>query len=70
MENNTRFIRLTDKDNSGDIIRQEGRKFYDYDGSKWVRCGISIGYFDPDAPEFDCYEEITETEALKVLGIQ
>ncbi|MFR6393133.1 MAG: hypothetical protein ACLUN0_09835 [Roseburia sp.] len=47
------------------LLRREGRKFYEYKDGEWVRRGLGIGYFLPDAPEFECYEEITEEEALK-----
>lgn len=64
MSNNTRYLALTDYDNRGTVIKQEGRKFYEYKDGEWVRRGLGIGYFLPDAPELECYEEITEEEAL------
>nr|DAJ68764.1 MAG TPA: hypothetical protein [Caudoviricetes sp.] len=67
MKNKVRFIKLTDYDNRGKILKQEGHKFYSYVNGKWIRTGLSIGYFYPDAPEFDCYEEISEEEAMKLL---
>ena len=66
MSNNTRYLVRTDYDNRGTVIKQEGRKFYEYKDGEWVRRGLGIGYFLPDAPEFECYEEITE-EALKKI---
>lgn len=59
MSNNTRYLVLTDYDNRGTVIKQEGRKFYEYKDDEWVRRGLGIGYFLPDEPEFECYEEIT-----------
>ena len=67
MKNKVRFIKLTDYDNRGKILKQEEHKFYSYVNGKWIRTGLSIGYFYPDAPEFDCYEEISEEEAMKLL---
>lgn len=68
MSNNERYIILTDYDHRGDILKQNGRKFFEYKDGQWLRVGISLGYFYPDAPEFDCYEEITEEEAMKLIN--
>lgn len=65
---NEMYLRLTDARNKGTVIRQIGRKFYGFDGEKWVRRGLSAGYFYPDAPEFDCYEEISKAEAAESIG--
>lgn len=65
--NEIRFLKLTDYENQGTVIKQEGRQFFGYEQGSWVRRGLSLGYFYPDAPEFDCYEVITEIEALKLL---
>lgn len=62
-----RYLRLTDYDNRGTVIKQEGRKFYRHEQGSWVRSGLSLGYFCPDAPEFDCYEEIPEREAIEAI---
>lgn len=68
--NETRFLKLTDYDNQGTVIKQEGRQFFGYEHGAWVRRGLSLGYFYPDAPEFDCYEVITEKEAKKLLNAE
>ena len=34
MSNNTRYLVLTDYDNRGTVIKQEGRKFYEYDSKR------------------------------------
>jgi hypothetical protein len=65
---NVRYLKLTDYDNRGTIIKQEGRKFFDYKNGEWRRRGLSLGYFYPDAPEFDCYEVVSEEEALRIAG--
>lgn len=62
-----RFLKLTDYENKGTVIKQTGRQFFGYENGEWVRRGLSLGYFYPDAPEFDCYEIITETEAKRLL---
>lgn len=63
-----RYIRLTDSNNYGVVVKQEGHKFYGYVDGKWKRRGISAGYFYPDMPEYDQYEEITEEEAMKLIS--
>ena len=67
-----RYFRLTDSENRGTILKQIGRKFYQFKDSEWVRTGLWLRYFypDADAPEFECYEEITEKEAVDQLGIR
>lgn len=65
--NEIRFLKLTDIENKGTVIKQDGRQFFGYENGAWVRRGLSLGYFYPDAPEFDCYEVITEVEAEKLL---
>ena len=68
--NETRFLKLTDYENQGTVIKQEGRQFFGYEQGTWVRRGLSLGYFYPEAPEFDCYEVITEKEANKLLNTE
>ncbi len=67
-----RYFRLTDCENRGTILKQIGRKFYLYKDDEWIRTGLWLRYFypDEDAPEFECYEEITEEEAIDALGIR
>ena len=67
--NDVRYLKLTDYDNCGKIIKQDGRKFFEFVDGEWKRRGLSLGYFYPDAPEFDCYEVIEEEEALKSIKI-
>jgi hypothetical protein len=64
-----RYLRLTDYDNRGTIIKQDGREFYGVENGAWKRRGLSVGYFYPDAPEFECYEVISEEEATKSINI-
>jgi hypothetical protein len=68
MSEAVRYLRLTDFDNRGTIIRQTGRKFFGYESGEWKRRGLSIGYFLPEAPEYECYEIITEEEANKLIA--
>lgn len=65
--NEIRFLKLTDVDNQGTVIKQEGRRFFGYENGAWVRRGLSLGYFYPDAPEFECYEVISKIEADQLL---
>lgn len=67
--NDVRYLKLTDYPNRDTVIKQEGRKFFRYESSEWIRTGLSIGYFYPDAPEFDCYEVISEKEAMSILNL-
>ena len=62
-----RFLGLIDYDNRGEIIVQEGRKFFLLKEGEWIECGLSVGYFLPEASEFECYEVITEEEALQEM---
>lgn len=64
-----RYLKLTDLDNRGKVIKQEGRRFFRNENGEWVRTGMGVGYFYPDAPEFDCYEVITEDEAMKLINV-
>lgn len=66
--NEIRFLKLTDVDNQGTVIKQEGRKFFGFENGAWVRRGLSLGYFYPDAPEFECYEVISQREADQLLN--
>lgn len=68
MNSQMRYLRLTDYDNRGTVIKQEGRRFYGYINRSWQRRGLSVGYFYPDAPEFECYEVISEEEANKLIA--
>lgn len=68
MPDSIRYLRLTDYDNRGTVIKQHGRKFYRYESGEWIRTGFGIGYFYPDAPEYECYEVITEAEAMKLIS--
>ncbi len=68
MDKLTRYLKLTDYDNRGTIIKQVGREFFGYKNGTWERRGISIGYFYPDAPEFECYEVSPESEAQKLIA--
>lgn len=68
MSDQVRYLRLTDYDNRGIIVKQENRRFYGYNKGVWERRGLSMGYFYPDAPEYECYEVIDEEEAIRILG--
>lgn len=67
MGNNTRYLLLTDEKNKGIIVKQEGTKFFSFIDSSWKRRGLSMGYFLPGEPEYDCYEEISEEKALELI---
>lgn len=69
MENKIQYLQLTDTEHKGEIVKQIGRKFYGYVNGSWKRRGMNIGYFLPESPEFECYNIITENDALKLLGV-
>ena len=64
---NIRYLKLTDYDHRGQIVKQEGKKFYLCNKDSMRRIGM-MPYFYPDAPEFECYEIITEEEAKKLIA--
>ena len=64
---NTRYLLLTDEKNKGEVIKQVGRSFFSFVNSKWKKRGLSIGYFLPGALEYECYKEISEDEAMKII---
>lgn len=70
MSESVRYLYLTDLDNRGTVIKQEGRKFYGYEDGDWKRRGLSVGYFYPDAPEFECYDVISEEEVYKLIALK
>lgn len=63
-----RYLQLTDYDNRGTIIKQEGRKFFGYREGAWRERGLSVGYFLPNAPEYECYEVITKEEVSRLIA--
>lgn len=67
----TEYVRLVDGENYGTIVKCNGRLQYEYDKKekKWVRSGILMEYFCDESTLYNSYEEITENEALKALGI-
>lgn len=67
MENNVRYLLLTDEKNNGDVVKQEGTKFYSFVDSQWKRRGLSLGYFLPGEPEYECFRELSEDEAMKIV---
>lgn len=66
-DNKTEYVVLTDNKNRGIIVRCNGRIQHEYDREKkeWIRSGILLEYFCDESPLYDCYEEISEEEALK-----
>ena len=67
--NNIEYVRLTDFKNRGTIVRCNGRIQHRYDTKtkEWVRSGILMEYFCDESPLYDCYEEISEEEAMKII---
>lgn len=68
MNNQIRYLKLTDYENQGTIIKQQGRQFFGVKDGEWKRRGLSLGYFLPESPEYECFEEISEEEANKLIA--
>lgn len=66
MDESVRYLKLTDFDNRGTVVKQVGRKSYDYFRGEWRRRAM-MEYFNPDAPEYGCYEVIPEEEAMSII---
>ena len=64
---NTRYLLLTDEKNNGEVIKQVGRTFFSFENFEWKKRGLSAGYFLPEALEYECYKEISEDEAMKII---
>ena len=63
------YVKLTDLKNRGTIVRCNGRIQHRYDvkTKEWVRSGILMEYFCDESPLYDCYEEISEEEAMEII---
>ncbi|MDR3149814.1 MAG: hypothetical protein LBT88_07390 [Oscillospiraceae bacterium] len=66
---NYEYVKLIDREHYGTVVRADGAKQYEWDDKKgWVRSGILILYFCDESEYYDLYEEITEDEAMKLIG--
>jgi hypothetical protein len=65
------YCKLLDKKRAGTIVRADGAIQHQYvPGRGWVRSGVLIEYFNDESEYYDLYEDITEGEAMKLIGEQ
>lgn len=63
------FYRLTDPANENTIVRANGRSQQQFIPDRgWVESGIMLRYFCDESDTYGMYEEISEQEALKLVG--
>ena len=64
-----KYYKLEDNDNSGTVVRTEGRSQQKYiHGNGWVESGIMMKYFNDESPYYNSYSEISEDEANKLIA--
>lgn len=64
-----KYYKLTDYQNSGSVVRTEGRNQQRYFSERgWVESGVMMKYFNTDSPYYGAYEIIFEDEALKLTN--
>jgi hypothetical protein len=63
------YFKLIDREHYGTVVRAKGRSQQQHiHGHGWVESGIMILYFCDESEYYDLYEEITEDEAMKLIG--
>ena len=62
------YVVLTDSEHKGTVIRCNGRLQYVYKNGEWVRSGVLMEYFNDESPLYECYREITEEAAMKLIS--
>ena len=65
--NKYQYIRLTDREHLNNVVRCQGRLWERNVDGEWKQTGILIEYFCDESPLYNCYEEISEEEALKII---
>lgn len=65
-----KYFRLLDPQHKNIIVRAKGRSQQQFfENSGWVESGIMIKYFSDESDFYGMYEEITESEAHKYIGV-
>ena len=67
------YFRLLDQLNKDEIVKQESRNTeyqYSFGDEKWIRSALMLRYRWVDNEEYGQYEEISETEALRLIDLQ
>ena len=67
MGNEYEYIKLTDREHLNNIVRCRGEEWERFCNGEWKQTGILIKYFSDASPLYNCYEEISEEEALKII---
>ncbi len=67
------YFRLLDQLNKDEIVKQESRNTeyqYSFGDEQWIRSALILRYRWVDNEEYGQYEEISETEALRLIDLQ
>lgn len=67
---NSTYYRLLDAERKGMIVRadSDAKQYRFTPGRGWVPSAVMLHYFSPESPTYNMYEEISESEALKLIG--
>lgn len=64
-----KYFKLTDPQHENIIVRAEGRNHQKYVKEKgWIDTGIMIKYFCDEDDLYNCYEEISEEKAMRIIN--
>lgn len=61
------YVKLTDREHLNTVVRCKNEEWEIYVAGEWKQTGILIKYFCDESPLYDCYEEISEEEAMKII---
>lgn len=63
------YYKLLDQKHVNTVVRAEGRSQQQFIPDRgWVESGIMLHYFSDESDTYNEYEEISETEALKIIS--
>ena len=65
---NWEYVKLLDRRHKNQVVRADGVFQQEYEDGKWIRSAILLDYYTDISPLYDMYEEITEKEAIELLG--
>ena len=65
---NWEYVKLLDRSHKNQVVRADGVFQQEYEDGKWIRSAILLDYYTDISPLYDMYEEITEKEAIELLG--
>ena len=67
---NWEYVKLLDGNHKNQVVRADGRFQQRYEDGKWIRSGILLDYYTDTSPLYNMYEDITEEEAIKLIGAE